>query len=178
MADVVRLDGRAFGVDFPPTALADRKGILKPENLLLALDEGTPIGAAGQFDMEMTLPGGASLPVAAVTWVSVASTHRRRGVLRALMSEQLRRARNSGLAMATLMASESAIYERFGYGAASHRRGIRMEMRQVRFRPGFGESGIVRFVDVDEARKLMPPVFEEWRRRQPGAMSRSEAWWD
>ena len=41
--------------------------------------------AAGNFGLEVTLPGPSVVPMAGVTWVSVATTHRRRGIAGRLM---------------------------------------------------------------------------------------------
>ncbi len=41
-------------------------------------DGETCVGTAGAFSFRLTVPGGASVPVAGVTMVSVAATHRRR----------------------------------------------------------------------------------------------------
>ena len=65
------------------------------------------------------MPGGARVPVAAVTTVTVHPTHRRRGVLRQMMDEQLDDVARRGEPLAVLTASEASIYERFGYGAAT-----------------------------------------------------------
>ena len=79
----------------------------------------------------MTVPGG-SLPGAGVTWVSVNTTHRRRGVLTALLLEQHRSYLEEGYAVAILGASESGIYGRFGYGAATERRRLEIDRRPRR----------------------------------------------
>src|SRR6476619_214736 len=47
------------------------------------------VGTAGAFSFRVTVPGGAAVPAAGVTMVSVAATHRRRGVLTAMMRRQL-----------------------------------------------------------------------------------------
>ena len=55
-----------------------------------------------------------------VTWVAVSATARRRGALRAMMDRLLHDARERGVPVLGLGASESSIYRRFGYGVASH----------------------------------------------------------
>ena len=55
----------------------------------LALFDGERVAAtAGIYSLEMTVPG-AVVPTAGVTWVTVSPTHRRRGVLTAMMRRQL-----------------------------------------------------------------------------------------
>ena len=59
------------------------------------------------------------MPTAGVTVVGTYPTHRRRGVLRALMRAQLDDVHERGEPLALLWASEETIYGRFGYGMAS-----------------------------------------------------------
>ena len=69
--------------------------------------------------MEMSLPGGAVVPIAGLTWVGVHPDVRRRGVLAAMMTDHLTRSHDTGSAISALHASESGIYGRFGYGMAA-----------------------------------------------------------
>ena len=62
---------------------------------------------------------GAAVPAAGVSWVGVLPTHRRRGVLSALMDHQLGAMHDAGREpIAVLWASEPQIYGRYGYGLA------------------------------------------------------------
>ncbi len=80
--------------------------------------------------------------MAGMTWVSVAPTHRRQGLLRRLVDAVHADADERGEPMAGLQASEAAIYERFGYGAATRWRHVEIDRRRVQiaeaFRPGPG----------------------------------------
>ena len=71
----------------------------------------------------MTLPGGAAVPTGGVTWVSVAVTHRRQGLLGRLLEATHEDIDGRGEPLAALTASEGGIYERFGYGIASRASG-------------------------------------------------------
>ena len=53
-----------------------------------------------------------------VSDVTVSPTHRRRGLLRAMITEDLRTPSSSGVPLAVLTASEGSIYGRFGFGPA------------------------------------------------------------
>ena len=75
-------------------------------------------GIYGVRPMEMSLPGGALVPIAGLTWVGVHPDARRRGVLSAMMTDHLTRTHDAGTAISALHASEAAIYGRFGYGIA------------------------------------------------------------
>ena len=113
-----------------------------------------------------------------MTWVSVAVTHRRRGMLRALLTEQHRGFVAAGAAVSLLTASEGGIYGRFGYGIATVHRcgGDHPPAGRV---PGRRpDPGGVRQVDTDELRKLAPAIHRRWAAVTPGAVSRSDAWWD
>src|SRR4051794_12794993 len=82
MSDVFAEDPTGPFVDtVPPVAELDRS---------LGLIEGERVAAtAGIYSLEMTVPGGAAVPTAGITWVTVSPTHRRRGVLTAIMRRQL-----------------------------------------------------------------------------------------
>src|SRR5689334_6712371 len=92
--------------------------LLLPEQTIGAFDGAEVVATGGWYRLPMTLPGG-STEVAGVTWISVAPTHRRQGLLRSLMTRQLTDLREDGHAVAALWASEPGIYGRFGYGLAS-----------------------------------------------------------
>jgi GNAT superfamily N-acetyltransferase len=117
---VAEADGRGFGVHYSEAELDDLRSWLDMDTFLLAVDpvDDAVLGVTGSFDFAMTMPGGSSLPIAGVTWVSVALTHRRRGILRALLAEQHREFVERGLAVSALTASEGSIYGRFGYGTS------------------------------------------------------------
>ncbi|MBD0837678.1 GNAT family N-acetyltransferase [Streptomyces sp. TRM68416] len=97
-----------------------------------AWDGGGWVGTAGAFSFGLTVPGGASVPAAGVTMVSVAATHRRRGVLTSMMRRQLDDVRSLGEPLAVLTASEPAIYGRFGYGAGTFQVGAEIDTNRVR----------------------------------------------
>ncbi|OLT15512.1 hypothetical protein BJF78_01850 [Pseudonocardia sp. CNS-139] len=172
-------DGRAFGVHYTDTDLDDIRALFEPDRYVLAEDPDHGIvGITGDFPFDVTLPGGAAVPAAGVTWVSVAVTHRRRGILRALMAEQLRAFAGAGLPVALLTASEGAIYGRFGYGVATERRDVEITRRRAALRPDAPDPGGVRQATTAEVRAVGPELHERWAARTPGALSRSDAWWD
>ena len=94
------------------------------------------------------MPGGALLPAAAVSWVSVLPTHRRRGVLTQMMAAMHDDARERGEPAAILTASESSIYGRFGYGVAAWRFGLTAQNAHAsRSRAADDDDGRMRLVD-------------------------------
>ena len=147
------------------------------ERMLAALDDGRIVGGSGSFEFEMTVPG-ATVPTAGVTVVGVLPTHRRRGVLTAMMRMQLDDVHERGEPLAALFASDERIYGRFGYGLAE----LMGEMQLLRDRSAFAvpleRQGRLRTVEPDEALDLFPPVWERLRPRVPGMLSRSREWWE
>ncbi|MGH3902165.1 MAG: GNAT family N-acetyltransferase [Pseudonocardiaceae bacterium] len=174
------VDGHAFGMHHSEQEIADFRPLFEPDRFLLACDaeDGQIVGKTGDFPFTMTLPGGGPLAVPGVTWVSVAPTHRRQGVLRTMLAAQHRGFVEDGVAVSILTASEGGIYGRFGYGPATTRRVVEIDRRLTAFRPGAPDPGGVRQVEEDEARKHAPDVHHRWCTITPGALSRSPAWWD
>ena len=124
----------AFLEDVDEDEVAVDKQVLEPERTLVVRDGGRIVASAGVVTRELTVPGG-PVPVAGVTIVGVAPTHRRRGVLSALMRRQLADVRAAGEAVAALWASESVIYGRFGYGMATQQATLEVRTRETRLRP-------------------------------------------
>jgi predicted acetyltransferase len=147
------------------------------ERMHAAWSDGTVAGGAGAFDFNLTVPGG-ELRTAGVTVVGVLPTHRRRGILRALMRAQLDDAHERGEPLAALWASEETIYGRFGYGLASFCGEIALAHEHNSFAQPFEPQGTLRLIDADEALEAIPPVFERIRPEWPGMFSRSRLWWE
>ena len=169
-----------FGEDATEEAIADESMIAELDRCIGAFDGGTIVGTAAAFSFEMTLPGGASVPVAGVTAVAVLPTHRRQGVLSAMMAHQLDDVAARGEALAVLTASEASIYGRFGYGQATRIVNIHVETRgglPLRSEPNPG--GRLRLVtDPEQHASAVSGAYEAARRARVGELSRSAAWWD
>ncbi len=167
-----------FGRDRPDDAWAERwLKNFELERMHAAFDGDAIVGGAGAFSFRLTVPGGV-LPAAGVTIVGVLPTHRRRGVLSAMMRAQLDDVRERGEPLAVLWASEETIYGRFGYGLASL--AIELQVPRIRsdYRPGIERVGAVRFVEADEALALFPPVYDAVQSVTPGMYERSRSWWE
>ena len=118
--DAVRLlDAHAFGEHQNSEDLAETQILTSSKHVVMAWDGDTPVGVAMHFPMSVTVPGGAQVEVSGVSWVSVAPTHRRRGILRRMFTEQHRKLDAAGAPLSLLTASEATIYGRFGYGPAT-----------------------------------------------------------
>ena len=104
-------------------------------------------------------------------------THRRQGILRRFMKQQLDVAREHGEPIAALWASEAPIYGRFGYGIAAPAARLMAESKRFSLRDDPGPQGSLRLVDAAEAYELARPVHERLRPERPGMITRSEHWW-
>jgi predicted acetyltransferase len=166
----------AFGEHPSPEEEKIHRLVFEPDRALAAFDGAQMVAGAAAVTMTLTVPGG-SVPMAGVTAVGVRPTHRRRGLLTALMRRQLDDLREGGEAIAGLWASESSIYGRFGFGAATFGLEIELDRARAAFRPGPVASGRVTMVTREEAMAAMPPVFERLRPLRPGMLDRSEPWW-
>jgi predicted acetyltransferase len=167
----------AFGETTDDDVLQAQRRNLKAVNRLGAFEDGTLVGTAGSFQSDLTLPGLTTLPAAAVTYVGVLPTHRRRGILRRLMSHQLSEFRERGEPVAVLTSSEGAIYGRFGYGPATFSTSYKIshDGRQLRRDP---ESDPVRLLSPTEAVDAVAAIYESYRGGQTGELRRNAEWWE
>ncbi|MFD5133577.1 GNAT family N-acetyltransferase [Streptomyces olindensis] len=135
------------------------------------------VGTAGAFSFRVTVPGGASVPAAGVTMVSVAATHRRRGVLTSMMRRQLDDVRALGEPLAVLTASEPAIYGRFGYGAATFQVNAEIDTSRVRLSVPPGTDDVrVRYAVPADVLDACEAVCARLVPRRPGMLARLPGW--
>lgn len=173
-----RLAATCFGSFRDPDTLAAWRSMIPTEGVVLACAGDDVVGMAMLLELELTVPGGTVLPAAGITWVAVAPTHRRRGLLRAMFAELHHRILDAGYPIAALLASEATIYGRFGYGPATVETTLRVERRSARMHPDVPRLGGVRVVDPVQHRDALADVYERWRRRTPGGLHTPTALWD
>jgi predicted acetyltransferase len=170
--------GHYFG--WMPTAEQSESFLayLPLDRMHAAFDDGAIIGGAGVYPFEMTVPGG-PMTCAGVTIVGVKPTHRRRGILRKMMTAQLEDIRERGEPIASLWASEDTIYGRYGYGPASRTGHVLLPRGTADLRPDLPpREGQVRFVEHDEALRAFPRIYERIRPRRAGFVLRTKPWWE
>ena len=166
----------AFGEEITDAELEEWQHTSEADRWLAAYEGETPIGTAAAFTFRLTVPGG-EVAAAGVTAVGVEPGHRRRGVLRSLMRRQLDDVRERGEPVAILWASESAIYQRFGYGLGALNGQFEIDRARTAWLRPEEPAGRMRLVDPDEALATFPAVYERMRAVTPGALSRTEDWW-
>jgi predicted acetyltransferase len=139
--------------------------------------DGGLVATATSFPSELAVPGGAVLPMAAVTRVGVRADHTRRGLLTAMMRAQLEDVAARGEPVASLRASEARIYGRFGYGVATRGREVRVRADPALFRPAAPQGGSVRLLERGEIVPVLRDVHARIALRRPGGITRTEGWW-
>ncbi|MFH8792579.1 GNAT family N-acetyltransferase [Streptomyces sp. NPDC017941] len=169
---------RAFGVLAESREKRELwRDLTECERSIGAWDGDACVGTAGAFSFRVSVPGGAVLDTAAVTMVSVAATHRRRGLLTAMMRRQLDDVRARGEAVAILTASEPAIYGRFGYGTASYSLRLDIDTSRVGLAvpPGTDEVRLRYAVPV-EVGPAREAVYARRVAGRPGMPARRPGW--
>ncbi|MBJ7323711.1 MAG: GNAT family N-acetyltransferase, partial [Rhodococcus sp.] len=175
---VALLDAHAFGEHQNAEDLAETQILTQSEHFYLAWDGTTPVGVAMHFPMSVTVPGGAQLDASGVSWVSVAPTHRRRGILRSIFTRQHRALSDAGAPLSLLTASEATIYGRFGYGPVTEEVSISLDRRFARFRPEVPPATDVRLIETAEAPALLPDIYHRWQRQTAGAQPKPPIRWE
>ncbi|MBF0816345.1 GNAT family N-acetyltransferase [Microbacterium paludicola] len=142
-----------------------------------------PVATASSWVAPMTVPGGV-LPSWSISTITVAATHRRRGVARALLEAELRDAHAAGVPAAGLTASEATIYGRYGFAPATRIATWKVDTRRARW-AGPDASGRVQYLDREDAARLMGDLHERtlphrvgeipgWPRRWRGRVALAE----
>ena len=142
-----------------------------------AFDGDAMVGTFRSWATEVTVPGGRQLPAAAVTVVTVLPSHRRRGILRAMVAAEHAAIRERGEALALLYASEYPIYTRFGYGPGCRLATWTIDTRSTSFHGD--RVGSVQLAKANpETRDIIRGLHDTWRRRWSGEIGRREYVWD
>jgi predicted acetyltransferase len=168
-----------FGEEPPASYLEAAPSVAELPRTLALWDGERVVTTAGVYSRELSVPG-AVVPCAGITWVSVAPTHRRQGVLTAVMRRQLTELHEQEREpVAALWASESSIYGRFGYAPATWRGALSGEVSRLRLRPDADlGTGRVDRVGVEDYRAAAVGLHDRLRRTAPGNMARDDRWWD
>ncbi|MFJ6740912.1 GNAT family N-acetyltransferase [Streptomyces sp. NPDC091279] len=169
---------RAFGgVPEAPEERALWRDLTEFEHSFGAWDGDACVGTAGAFSFRLTVPGGTAVRAAGVTMVSVAATHRRRGLLTSMMRRQLDEVRALGWPLAVLTASEPAIYGRFGYGVGTYHVNAEVDTARVRLSVPPGTDGVrLRYAEPADVVDACEAVYARTVGRRPGMVARLPGW--
>src|SRR5262245_51038778 len=150
----------------------DRMASWEQSDSLSAWDGDRCVGHVSGFRFDTLVPGGAWLPTSGVTRVGGLASHRRRGVMRALLDRLLTEAAERGQVLASLRASETRIYQRFGFGLAGNSAEATLSSREALPLSGVA-GGSMRILRGDEIIETVVPIYKRSARR-PGVSDRAE----
>ncbi len=148
----------------------------------LTADAAVPVATVNSWPAELTIPGSTienprTLASWAISSVTVAPTHRRRGIARNLLEGELRTAHALGLPMAMLTVSESTIYGRFGFSPAAFTTEWTIDTRRAKW-IGPAPSGRVEFIGIDVYRAAVAELYDRVRLASPGEIDVWPLRWD
>ncbi|MCY7325500.1 MAG: GNAT family N-acetyltransferase [Microbacteriaceae bacterium] len=141
-----------------------------------AADSASPVATVSSWPARLTLPGGTDTAAWAISAVTVASTHRRRGIASAMLTAELRTAQRLGVAVAILTVSEATIYGRFGFAPAAFAADWTIDTRKAKW-AGPAASGRVHMLPLERARDDGRAIIERIRSATPGEIDlRGHLW--
>ncbi len=137
------------------------------------------VSTFGAFTRKIIVPGGAWVPTAGVSVVTVTAPYRRRGLLSRMMDHQFTDSLRRGEPLAALWPSESGIYGRFGYGPSAPRLLLTGNSRSMAFLPEVDlGAGSVDEVDREHFMAEAPAVHDAAVTGRPGTLDRPALWWE
>jgi predicted acetyltransferase len=174
---------QAFNDNEPPAGVNEHERIVfEFDRSLAALDGDAIVGTTAAYSFQLTVPGGIAA-AGGVTFVSVLPSHRRRGILSAMMRHQLADIAARGEAVAALYASEAGIYGRYGYGCASGQLRLTIRRGEGALRPATADAGPghgpvqLRIAESAELRTELAKIYDSVVPGRPGMIARDERWW-
>jgi predicted acetyltransferase len=180
-------DDYAAAVDVLSTAFLERpdvpkvaeelRGTWPADRTWIAWDDGRPCGTFRSWGTRLTVPGGRTMPAAAVSAVTVLPTHRRRGILTRMAAAEHAAVVERGETFAILYASEYPIYGRFGYAPATRSATWTVRPRETSM-AGAPSGSVELAVPGPDVLPLLREVFEVARLRVAGEIWRRDVTWE
>ena len=128
-----------------------------------------PVATYASFDKTLNA-GHELLPLRMITDVTTSSTHRRRGLLRRLIEDDLADAVAHGVPVAALTASDATIYGRWGFGPATFGQSVELDASPGFALRSFTDPGRVEVLEPAEAWPHVKAVFDTFHLRQRGSV--------
>ena len=176
---------QGFGHQVHPDDIARvRNDRAELDRLVAAVDTGSDriVGTGGADSYSLTVPGGATVPMAGVAYMTTSVTHRRQGAFSGIMGRIHDSARERGDVISGLWASQSHLYGRFDYGLAINSYDWEID-------PSYGDfthspiaeddesDAHVYFVDAEEAAAILPGIYEQMHEQTIGSVDRNSGRW-
>ncbi len=174
-----------FGQQVHPDDIARlRNDRAELDRLVAAVDTGSEriVGTGGADSYSLTVPGGATVPMAGVAYMTTSVTHRRQGAFSNMMTQIHDAARDRGDIISGLWASQSHLYSRFDYGLAVNSYDWEIDPSFGAFThspisPDDESDAHVYFVDADEAAAMLPGIYEQMHHDTAGSVDRNAGRW-
>ncbi|HMH94411.1 MAG TPA: GNAT family N-acetyltransferase, partial [Streptosporangiaceae bacterium] len=145
-----------------------------------AFDGDQIVGTSSAYTFALSVPGGTAA-TSGISNVAVLPAYRRRGIMSAMIGELLDDAAARGEALAALFASESGIYQRFGFGCAAQ--SMRCTIRRGEGAliglpaPGLAGQARIRVTAPGTVVGEMGAVYAAAVAARPGGPARDDRWW-
>ncbi len=161
-----------------PEDIAMWQRVTDPARTVGVREDGELVATGAILARELTVPG-ATLPVAGISGIGVVAGHTRRGHMGKIMRRLLDDAHEAGETVASLWASEGAIYGRFGFGLATRSVRYDLHVDRVRLRADAPPpQAPVQTLEPVAALAGLRAVHDRVRTGVPGMLDRRGAWWD
>jgi predicted acetyltransferase len=164
----------------PAAAAAAELVTFEFERSAAAFDGDQIVGTSGAYSFVLSVPGGTAA-TSGISNVAVLPAYRRRGIMSAMIGQLLADAAARGEALAALFASESGIYQRFGFGCAAQ--SLRCTIRRGEgalvglAAPGLPGPVRIRVAAPGSVGAEMASVYAAAVAARPGGPARDERWW-
>ncbi len=140
------------------------------------------VGTTTAYSFQLTVPGGAQIPAGGLAGVTVQPTHRRRGLLRQMMEAHIDECVERGEPASLLTASETGIYDRFGYGWAVEHEALRLSTYRGKFRADLADQPwsklqLRMLPSTDDMGAALPAIYNRVQAQRAGMLSRRPEWW-
>lgn len=170
-----------LGEEPTPEQIESSRSALRTRRLTGVFDRAgeqpdAPVATVDSWTSELTVSPERTLPIWSISAVTVAPTHRRRGIATAMLTGELRTAAAAGYALAGLTVTEATIYGRWGFSPAAWASHVVVDTRRARW-TGPVAPGRLDFVPRESLPERLTAVHERMRVRRPGAVPGWEGRW-
>lgn len=170
-----------LGEEPTPEQIESSRSALRTRRLTGVFDRAgeqpdAPVATVDSWISELTVSPERTLPIWSISAVTVAPTHRRRGIATAMLTGELRTAAAAGYALAGLTVTEATIYGRWGFSPAAWASHVVVDTRRARW-TGPVAPGRLDFVPRESLPERLTAVHERMRVRRPGAVPGWEGRW-